>query len=157
MFNRICAIFTLALALQFAAPAAIAQQADAVSLTGDVKVVRQIEENGTTISMLEDPVQVVPGDTVVFRTNYQNVSAEMVEDFVITNPLPAAVVLAEPGDFMVSIDRGSTFAPLAGLSVTLEDGSSRAAELADVTHIRWMLLRLAPGESGTVTYFAVIR
>ena len=39
----------------------------------------------------------------------------------------------------------------------LEDGATRPAELGDVTHVRWTIARLAPGEQGSLSYFAVIR
>ena len=157
MIGRILGVIAAPFALLLASPVALAEQADAVSLSGDVKVVRTVEENGATVTKLEEPTQVVPGDRILFRTAYRNTSGSTVEDFVITNPLPSAVVLAEPGDFEVSVNGGDAFASLSSLTVTLDDGTSRPAELADVTHIRWTLHHLAPGQSGTVTYFAVIR
>lgn len=157
MLSRLFAVLSLALAAQIAAPMALAQGQNAVSLSGDVQVVRTIEENGTARTVLEPPTQVVPGDRLVFSTSYRNTSGQVVEDFVITNPLPAAVVLAENGAFAVSVDGAKSFGSLASLSVTLEDGATRPAELADVTHVRWTLDRLEPGASGSVTYFATIR
>lgn len=157
MLNRILVALSLALVAQFAAPVAYAQDKPAVALTGHVKVVRSVEENGATRTVYEQPGQVVPGDRLVFSTSYQNTSGAVVEDFVVTNPLPAPVALTEDGDFDVSVDGGKSFGRLATLSVTLEDGANRPAELADVTHVRWTLARLEPGASGSVTYFAVIR
>lgn len=157
MLNRIILSLSLALAAPLAATSAHAQDKPAVSLSGDVKVVRSVEENGATRTVLEAPDKVIPGDRLVFSTSYHNTSANVVEDFVVTNPLPAPVALAEDGQFDVSVDGGKTFGSLAALSVTLEDGANRPAELTDVTHVRWTLARLEPGASGSVTYFAVIR
>lgn len=148
---------SLAMAAQFAAPAAYAQDKPAVALTGDVKVVRSVEENGAARTVLEAPDKVIPGDRLVFSTAYHNTSAQVVENFVVTNPLPTAVALSETGQFVVSVDGGKSFGALADQSVTLEDGANRPAELTDVTHVRWTLARLEPGASGSVTYFAVIR
>lgn len=157
MLNRIFVILSLVLVMQLAAPMALAQEQPAVSLSGDVMVMRTVEENGSQKTVLEPPSQVIPGDRLVFTTRYTNTSAETVEDFVVTNPLPAPVTLAEDGGFEVSVDGGKNFGKLTALSVTLEDGADRPAELADVTHIRWTLARLAPGEQGSLSYFAVIR
>lgn len=157
MLNRIFVALSIVLVMQLAVPMAHAQQPGAVELSGQVKVARTVEENGVQRTVLEDPRQVTPGDRVVFTTNYRNTSAELVEDFVVTNPVPGAVALSEDGDFDVSVDGAKTFGRLASLSVTLEDGASRPAELADVTHVRWTLARLEPGASGAVTYTATVR
>lgn len=157
MLNRIFVALSLALVMLIAVPMARAQGQPAVSLSGDVMVMRTIEEDGSSKTVLEPPNQVIPGDRLVFSTRYTNTSAEPVDDFVVTNPLPAAVALAEDGSFEVSVDGGKTFGPLASLSFTLEDGATRPAELADVTHVRWTIARLAPGEQGSLSYFAVIR
>ena len=157
MLNRIFTTLSLMLAMQLAAPMAQAQGQQAVALSGDVMVMRTVDENGTQTTVLEPPSQVIPGDRLVFTTRYTNTSAETVEDFVVTNPLPAPVMLAEDGEFEVSVDGGKSFGKLIALSVTLEDGADRPAELTDVTHIRWTLARLTPGEQGSLSYFAVIR
>ena len=43
------------------------------------------------------------------------------------------------------------------MSIANEDGSTRSATHADVTHVRWTLAVIAPGESGRVEYPAIIR
>lgn len=155
MMGRTIIAATLALAGLTASMPAMAQ--DSVSLNGDVKVVRMVESNGATEQKLEEPTSVLPGDRLVFTTSYRNNSAEEVTDFVITNPLPGAVQLAEDGTFNVSVDGGANFAPLAELTVADGEAGERAATVSDVTHVRWTLARLAAGEDGQVTYFAVVR
>lgn len=157
MLNRILVALSLVLVTQLAVPMARAQDKPAVALAGEVMVERSVEENGATRTVLEAPTNVIPGDRLVFTTRYTNTIAEPVDDFVITNPLPAAVILLQDGDFDVSVDGGKTFGRFSTLSVKLEDGADRPAELGDVTHIRWTLARLAPGEQGQVRYFAAIR
>ncbi len=152
-FTRFAAV--AALFVSTALPAAVAAQ-EAVELEGDVKVVRMVGEEGAQREEMQEPTSVVPGDRLMFATNYRNGSTDVMEDFVITNPLPGAVMLAESGDFMVSLD-GETYGALSDLTVDNGDGTSRPAELADVTHIQWTLDRLEPGASGSVTYFAVVR
>lgn len=131
-----------------------------MSLKGDVMLEQTVaDEAGNTTVRLVEPNTIVPGDRLVFGTEYANSSAETVENFVVTNPLPAAVRLAEdaPADLIVSVDGGSEWGQLAQLSVAGEDGTSRPASHADVTHVRWTLTRVAAGESGRLEYPAIIR
>ena len=153
IFSALCAIV---LGAGLAGPA-VAQQQTAVALKGDVKVVRQVTENGKTTEKLEDPNQVLPGDKLVFTTRYSNSSNKAVDDFVVTNPLPAPVKLAKVDSFEVSVDGGKTFGALSALKVAGADGKSRSAELGDVTHVRWRVASIAPGASGEVKYFAEVR
>lgn len=136
---------------------AFAQGAPAVALKGDVKVVRETTQNGKTTQTLEEPGRVLPGDKLVFTTSYTNSGSEAATDFVVTNPLPAPVKLAKVDSFEVSVDGGKTFGKLETLKATGADGAQRAAELGDVTHVRWRVASIAPGASGEVKYFAEVR
>jgi len=142
-----------------AAPVAAFAQSP-VSLSGDVKAVETtVDEGGNEITKLVDPNVIVPGDRLVFGTDYANNGAEPVENFVVTNPLPAAVRLAPDADpqLVVSVDAGKSWGMLASLNVISEDGTTRNASHADVTHVRWTLPMIAPGESGRLEYPAIIR
>ncbi|HEU4820628.1 MAG TPA: hypothetical protein VFS87_05660 [Qipengyuania sp.] len=151
-------ILAAACALMFGTGLAVPAVAQsAVALKGDVKVIRQVAENGKTVEKLEDPNQVLPGDRLVFTTRFTNGGTEPATDFVVTNPLPAPVKLAQVDSFEVSVDGGKTFGTLAALKATGADGKPRAAELADVTHVRWRVASIAPGASGEVKYFAEVR
>ena len=143
----------------FAGPA-LAQEASPVSLSGDVKAVEtSVDADGNETVKLVEPSTIVPGDRLVFGTDYANSGDEPVKNFVVTNPLPAPVRLASDADadLVVSVDGGENWGTLASLSVTLEDGSSRSAQHGDVTHVRWTLAEIAPGESGRLEYPAIIR
>lgn len=139
---------------------ALAAQEGPIALSGEVHaVVEIVADDGTTHVELETPGTIVPGDRLLFSTSYANTSTETVENFVVTNPLPAAVRLApevESG-VIVSVDNGNTWGRLSELSVKSEDGSSRPAQHSDVTHIRWTLDRVEPGQSGRLEYLAIIR
>lgn len=131
-----------------------------VSLSGDVKEVETtVDEAGNQTTQLVDPTSIVPGDRLIFGTDYANNGAEAVENFVVTNALPAAVRLAPDADpaLTVSVDGGESWGTLASLMVIGEDGAPRAADHADVTHVRWTLATIAPGETGRVEYPAIIR
>lgn len=155
MFRHILIIASLALTSVSAITPVYAQ--GTVGLTGDVKVIKVLEDASGLRETLIEPTSVVPGDRLVFTTNYSNDTGSKVENFVISNPLPKAVVLTEARDFAVSIDGGQSFGVLETLSVANDDGTPRPAELADVTDIRWTIDTIAPGATGTVKYFAAVR
>ncbi|MEP0390914.1 MAG: hypothetical protein ABJ205_06260 [Erythrobacter sp.] len=158
-FKHVLITVALAVSAALASPA-LAQEADPVSLSGDVKaVVNSVDDEGNSITQLVEPSTIVPGDRLVFGTDYSNTGEEPVKNFVVTNPLPGPVRLASDADadLTVSVDGGKTWGILAGLNVTLEDGTSRTAQHADVTHVRWILAEIAPGESGRLEYPAIIR
>ena len=146
-------------AAMFFSPPVMAQE-QAVELSGDVALEQVVEaDDGTTTTVRVAPETIVPGDRLIFTTGYVNNSAEAVDDFVVTNPLPAAVRLAPDADdsLVVSVDGGANWGTLDQLQVTGEDGSVRAASHEDVTHVRWTLAQVSAGESGTLEYPAIIR
>jgi uncharacterized repeat protein (TIGR01451 family) len=143
-----------------ALPLAAQDRPSPVVLSGDVKVVKTITEaDGKQRIELVDPVTIVPGDRLVFGTDYANQGDEAVTNFVVTNPLPEAVRLAPDADpaLSVSVDGGKTWDKLAALTVANTDGTTRPATHADVTHVRWVLESIAPGSVGRLTYPAIIR
>ncbi|MCC6924338.1 hypothetical protein [Novosphingobium sp.] len=147
-----------ALFATIAAPAAMANGAQPVELQGGVKVDKLVVENGKEKHVYSDPKVVVPGDKLVFTTTYSNTGAEPVRNFVVTNPLPAAVALAPEGAEKqdVSVDGGKSWGKLGMLKVS-DAAGQRSAQASDVTHVRWVLPLLAPGARGAVTYNAIVR
>ena len=149
------AIPIVAASLLMAAPVAAEGLVD---LSSNVKVERSVTESGVSQIRLAEPEDVVPGDRLVFSTSYRNDSGEAVQNFVVTNPIPSAVALSQDdSSFEVSVDGGKTYAPLASLSVSGGESGPRPAEPTDVTHLRWTLASIAPGQSGTLTYHAIVR
>ena len=142
-----------------AAHATTATPAGPVALAGDVMVDRMIVENGQSRRALVRPDKVVPGDRLVFTTSYRNSGSQPIQNFVVTNPVPPAVVLADPQDasFAVSVDGGAHWGALAALAVGDGQGGRRAATPADVTHLRWIIPQIAPGATGTLEYHATVR
>lgn len=130
-----------------------------VSLKGDVKLEKTVTENGVSSVQLLDPKVVVPGDRLLFTTRYQNDGAAAVTNFVVTNPLPSAVVLAgeAAAETEVSVDGGKSWGLLSVLKVSDGQGGQRAAAPSDVTHVRWTVAKIAPGASGQVEYHAIVR
>lgn len=143
-----------------ALPLAAQTAASPIALTGDVKAEKVVTDaDGKQRTELVEPTTIVPGDRLMFGTDYANRGAEPVSNFVVTNPLPAAVRLAPDADaaLEVSVDGGKTFGVLGALTFTNSDGTTRPATHADVTHVRWVLASIAPGASGRLTYPAIIR
>lgn len=138
---------------------AAAQAASPVSLSSEIKLVKIVVENGQEKRSFVEPKVVVPGDQLLFAVSYRNTGAAAVEGFVLTNPLPAGVMLAPEGadKLEVSVDGGKTWGKLAALKVTEAATGSRAALASDVTHVRWALAPLAPGSSGSITFNAIVR
>lgn len=137
-----------------------AQDSSPIVLNGDVKAVKIITDaDGKQRTDLVVPSTIVPGDRLLFGTDYANNGVDAVKSFVVTNPLPAAVRLAPDADpaLEVSVDGGSSFGVMASLTIANSDGTTRQAAHADVTHVRWVLASIAPGASGRLTYPAIIR
>ncbi len=140
----------------------VAAQAAAspIALVGDVKAEKVITApDGTERTELVAPTAIIPGDRLIFATAYAHGGDEAVNNFVVTNPLPAAVRLAPDADpaLEVSVDGGKSWGVLAALTISGSDGAARPAAHADVTHVRWVLASIAPGAKGRLTYPAIIR
>lgn len=148
-----------ALVVLAAAPALALAAPGAVSLESSIKLDKVVTENGQTHHEYVAPQKVVPGNHLLFVTSYRNTGDKPVDHFVVTNPVPSPVALESAGadNFDVSVDGGKTWGKLSQLSVTKPGASARAAEAADVTHVRWVIPVIAPGAAGTLEYHAVVR
>ncbi len=138
--------------------AAVAAQS--VELSSKIQVEKTVTVGGKQQTVLRDPKPVFPGDHLLITISYRNTGSKPVNDFVVNNPVPTAVQFtgeASPG-LQVSIDGGRTFGPLAALKVRKADGTMRAAQPIDVTHLRWVLAgAMAPGASGSLNFRGIVR
>ena len=136
-------------------------QSGAVTLQSDAKVERVITDgNGQTSVTLAEPTTVVPGDTVVFTIHYRNTSDRDVSDFVINNPIPAAIRFerSDNQQAVVSVEGGRTIGRLDTLTVGTVDGTARPATANDVTHVRWTFPQpIAARQSGAVSFRGNVR
>lgn len=105
--------------------------------------------------------RVIPGTEVIYVISYRNAGDGPVANVAITNPVPAELRYVDSAGPVqvseVSVDAGETYGDLAELSVPGPDGQPRAAEPADVTHLRWSLPALAAGSEGAVSFKARVR
>lgn len=155
MFARFAAI-----ALAVAASPVLAQNS-AVSLESDVLVERTTTDaQGQEQVSLEEPRVVVPGDKLVFVLRYRNNGTSPATDFVITNPLPAAVAFQSSAErsTQVSVDGGRNWGQLATLTVANADGTTRPARADEVTHVRWAFAQPIPaGQAGRLMFRGIVR
>jgi hypothetical protein len=139
---------------------ALAQDEAAVIVTGDVKQVEvSVDANGQEVTKLVDLGATVPGTRLMFRTNYTNTTQEVIRNFKLTNPIHPSVRLSPDADadLSVSVDDGETWGTLSSHSVAGDDGATRTATHADVTHVRWTISEIAPGGSAQVHIPTIIR
>ena len=138
-----------------------AQAANDVALTSSVFVEKLVPQpDGKARLVLEAPRVVVPGDKLVFVLAYKNLGGKPATDFVVTNPMPGAVVYQGTGDSgaIVSTDGGKSWGLLNALKVRGRDGSMRAAYPEDVTHVRWAMKTPIPvGASGKFSFRGIVR
>jgi uncharacterized repeat protein (TIGR01451 family) len=148
-----------AFSLLLLVPFAIAAGPQAVQLSSSVMVEKTVVVSGREQIVLQPPGKVLPGEKLIFQTNYRNTGAQAATQFVVTNPIPSAVEWtgeATPGA-IESVDGGRSYAPLAQLKVKGTNGNVRPAQPGDVTHIRWTMASIAPGSAGLVKYRGMVR
>lgn len=139
---------------------AFAEPGNPFELTGYVKV-EQVTTDASGEQLVErvEPQVVVPGDRLIFGTRFVNHGPAPIERIVVSNPVPAQVSVTgeiDPGA-LVSVDGGKAWGTLADLEIVDAEGRRRAALPADITHVRWILSHIAPGESGQVEFPAMVR
>lgn len=138
-----------------------AQATTPLQLSSDVFVEKQVvRKDGSRTVVLEKPSLVVPGDNLVFVVKYRNTGAATASNFVVTNPLPAAVAFNGTSDGLevVSVDRGANWGILSALRVKQTDGTFRAAKRTDVTHIKWNLNQpLTAGAEGKLIFRGIVK
>jgi uncharacterized repeat protein (TIGR01451 family) len=151
--------FIVAVAAVFGGSSAFA--ATPLQLSSDVFVERQIvRADGTKTVVLEPPHLVTPGDNLVFVVKYRNVGTATASNFVVTNPLPAAVAFNGTSDGLevVSVDGGRNWGILGRLRIAKADGTLRQAQRSDVTHIKWNLNQpLTAGAEGKLIFRGVVK
>ena len=152
-----------AIAALFALSTAAAQDAGHLNVRTTVqKEEVVVDEDGRTSRKLVPADTVVPGEDVVYTITFTNISDEVAENIVITNPIATDLTYVEgsaygPGtEIEFSVDGGRTFAAPGDLTVD-EAGESRPAEAADVTHVRWTMTNtLVAGAQGMASFRATL-
>ena len=131
-----------------------------ISLRSDVMAIAiSIDDQGHATTTLAQPEEFTPGTKLSFGMNYSNTGSEAATNVTGTSPINPAVRLAPDADpaLVVSVDGGGTFGTLETRSVETKPEGTRAATHADVTHVRWTIASIAPGESGRIAFPVIIR
>lgn len=130
-----------------------------VILGSTVQLVVPADPAGEAGERLEAAKNVLPQDQLLFAVTYHNEGPDAVTDLLIVNPVPASVRLAEQSAQAeeVSVDGGTVWGRLSDLTVPGSDGEPVPASIDNVSHLRWRISRIAPGEHGQVNFRAFVR
>jgi len=152
--------FLTAIALMLLTTTAMAQHLDVQTTVHKQEIV--VNDAGEEDKRLVEAEVVLPGETVFYTITFTNVSDEVADRVVITNPIAENLVYLDGSafgagmDIEFSVDGGETFAAAGELTVT-EDGETRVAKASDFTHVRWVMRNdLAVGAQGTARFAAVL-
>jgi uncharacterized repeat protein (TIGR01451 family) len=150
----------LALIILSASPSALALSATQTVL----KEIRTTTPSGEVTTRYVDATLVTPGETIVYRLDYLNDSAEPVTDMVLTMPVPAEVTYQEGSadqdgmDIYFSTDGGESFSSRTDIMVDVGDGVMAPALSEDITHVRWVSTRpVAVSAEGILQFKAVLK
>lgn len=118
--------------------------------------------DGTETRIRETAERASPGERLVYTVSFTNDGAEPASNLVMTQPVPEEVRFIEGSadqagmEVRVSVDGGESFVP-RGAATVVREGEVVRAEADDITHIRWQIPGpVAVGETGRVTYKAVL-
>lgn len=131
-----------------------------ISLQSDVMaIITSTDDLGRVTTKLAQPKEFTPGTKLSFGMNYVNNGAQAAANVTGTSQINEAVRLAPDADrtLVVSVDGGETFGTLDTRAVATETQGTRPATHADVTHVRWTIASIAPGESGRIAFPVIIR
>ncbi len=161
--STIKTLFAVLLLAVMPVNAAIAE--DTIRLTSTAKQeVIETDEAGNRQVKRVAAAKVVPGDEVIYVIEFENTGTEAAGNIVIRNPVPghtrykAGSAAGTDTTISYSVDGGKTFDVPENLVITGDDGSTRPANAADYTDVRWTYTReLQPGDQSSVEYRVVIK
>ena len=139
---------------------ATAQTSPPLELTGYVVLEKvTTDERGAHTVVRLEPGTVVPGDKLIFGTRYTNKGSTAIDRFIVSNPVPDTVSVTSDidPDVLVSVNGGKSWARLIELEIVNAAGERRAARPGDITHVRWELPEIVPGETGQLEFPVTVR
>lgn len=131
-----------------------------ISIQSDVMaIITSTNDQGQLVTSLAEPKEFTPGAKLSFGMNYANNGSAPATNVTGTSPINEGVRLSPDADpaLIVSVDGGATFGTLDTRKVQTQDQGKRAAAHADVTHVRWTIASIAPGERGRIAFPVIIR
>jgi hypothetical protein len=161
MRHSLLILAALSLSTQAFGQAVTQTGAGGVSISSEIQAVKVVTDaKGNKKNTLVSPTTVLPGTPLVVWISYKNGGPKAATGFVINNPVPKGVDFTGVAEnwAVVSVDGGKTFGALATLKVKGSDGKMRPAVPQDVTGVRWTIPQpIAPGASGKVSFYAVVK
>jgi uncharacterized repeat protein (TIGR01451 family) len=135
-----------------------------IKLTSVAQIEKEVlNEEGKKVIQRAPAEKVIPGTEVIFTTFYENISSEVAQNAVITNPIPEHMRFQEGSAkgggaaITYSVDGGKTYDTPAKLFVFDSTGRKFPARPQDYTHIRWTFdTPLPSGAKGEVSFRAVL-
>jgi uncharacterized repeat protein (TIGR01451 family) len=108
--------------------------------------------------------KVLPGDIVIFTTNYKNIGKQAADKVAITNPVPKHMIYVDQSaegkgtTIEFSVDNGKSYGMLDALFILDAQGKKQKASASDYTDIRWTLNKpLLPNSAGNVSFKAKLK
>jgi uncharacterized repeat protein (TIGR01451 family) len=149
----------LLIATYCTATQAWAEDDSPVTLTLSVlkEVVTKQDDGSKHIDYIE-PSIVVPGDVVVYNTEYNNRGEQTLQEVAIVNPVAEHTTYVSDSatglntSITYSVNNGEDFGQPQTLMITDSNGKRRLANNQDYTHIRWVVDSVAPGVNGSVSF-----
>ena len=125
--------------------------------------VKEVDKKGKEVVRRIEPVNVTPGDTVVYAINFKNSGQKAAENAGISIPIPSSLTYidgsVEASGYAVkfSVDSGKSYSKQNQLYVIDKDGNKVLAQASDYTHIHWLVPAIKAGQSGRVSYKALVK
>lgn len=139
----------------------------ALALSATQSVLKEIQSttpSGDIETRYVEAKLVIPGETVVYRLDYENDQSEPVTDMILTMPVPAEVIFQDGSAELegmktyFSTDGGTIFQPRSELMAGTGDGIRVPASSEDITHIRWEATTSFPvAARGQLQFKAVLK
>lgn len=149
-----------------AALAAVAFSPCALALSATQDVYKEViteTETGVTVERMA-PDTIIPGDRVLYALTYVNDNNDVVNDIVLTMPVPSAIAFIDgtaenPNtEIVYSADGGATYGSRESRMAIDDLGQMRAANADEITHVRWTVITpVAPGQQGELSFAGLLR
>lgn len=141
------------------AAAALANPQISIKVAAEKEMV--VVKNGQKVTKMIPVKKVSSGEIIQYTLSYRNNGSDTATNVVISDPIPKGTVYipgsaTEKGSLTFSVDGGKTYntAPKLSYEITRTDGKKeqRVAGPEQYSDIRWLLDRVAAGDSGKVSF-----
>ena len=131
-----------------------------LSITAEKDVV--MKERSRDVKKRMAATTVEPGEVIIYTIRYSNRGDEPATNVDVKNPVPKNTVYVSGSasgqgtDITFSADGGKTFEKASSVTYQVRESSGKAitrkAGPENYTHVRWVIRRVNPGQSGELEY-----